>query len=175
MDVRRFSHEGPGSVFDATAAGLWVGGGGFVSPRWSAGAELDIGGESETMQIVSVALPGGAADVRTTYASQRRSLTALAGFHSRGPSVRVGCYAGLSFTSFRREIFSNAPSIVLQQPSAPSVLEERVTAATVGVDVAVRLSRALAAVASVRAQGLRLGGDLSGFSVRPAVGLRVSF
>jgi hypothetical protein len=55
------------------------------------------------------------------------------------------------------------------------VLDERTTSAIVGVDVAIRVYGALAAVGGLRAQGLRLTGDLSGFSIRPAVGARVSF
>ena len=174
-DVRRFTHDGERSVFDATASGTWVGAGGFMTPRWSVGAELDLGGESVTTETASIILAGSRVDLRTNYAARRRTVTALAGFHSGGSRVLVGCYAGLGFTAFRREIVSNAPPAVLQQPSSRSVLDERTTSAIVGVDVAIRVSGAVAAVAGVRAQGLRLSGDITGFSIRPAVGARVSF
>ena len=174
-DVRRFTNDGQGSVFDATASGTWFGGGGFMSPHLSAGAEVDLGGESVATETASVILGGTPVGLRTTYASRRRTVAALAGLHSRPRRVRVGCYAGLGFTAFRREIVSNAPPVVLQQPSSRSVLEERTTSAIVGVDVAVRVVGPLGVVAGLRAQGLRLGGDISGFSIRPAVGARVSF
>ena len=174
-DVRRFTHDGQGSVFDATASGSWIGAAGFMSPRWSAGAELDFGGESITTETAILALAGSPVNLRTTYASRRRTVTALGGFHTGGRRVVVGSYAGLGFTGFRREIVSNAPPAVLQQPSSRSVLDERSTSAVVGVDVSIRVYGALSAVAGLRAQGLRLSGDLSGFSIRPALGARVSF
>lgn len=174
-DVRRFTHDGQGSVFDATSSGTWIGAAGFLSPRWSAGVEIDLGGESVATETSTVLLAGAPVSLRTTYAARRRTVSALAGFHSGGRRIVVGCYAGLGFTAFRREIVSNAPPSVLQQPASRSVLDERTTSALVGVDVAIRVYRALAAVAGLRAQGLRLSGDLSGFSIRPAVGARVTF
>ena len=174
-DVRRFTHDGQGSVFDATSSGTWIGGAGFLSARWSAGVEIDFGGESVATETSTILLAGSPENLRTTYGARRRTVSALAGFHSGGRRVLVGCYAGLAFTAFRREILSNAPPSVLQQAPSRSVLDERTTSAVVGVDVAIRAYGALAAVAGVRAQGLRLSGDLSGFSIRPAVGARVSF
>jgi hypothetical protein len=174
-DVRRFTHDGQGSVFDATSWGTWAGVGAFMSSRWSAGAELDSGEESLATETATIVVAGSPVNLRTTYAARRRTVSALAGFHAGGSRVLVGCYAGLGFTAFRREIVSNAPPAVLQQPSSRSVLDERTTSAIVGVDVAIRVYGALAAVGGLRAQGLRLTGDLSGFSIRPAVGARVSF
>jgi hypothetical protein len=43
------------------------------------------------------------------------------------------------------------------------------------VDVAVRVARQVALVAALRADGLRLSGDLNGFSLRPSGAVRVSF
>jgi hypothetical protein len=174
-DVRRFTHDGQGSIFDGTASGTSMGVSGFMTRRWSAGVEIDSGGESVATESSTVLLAGSPVNLRTTYAARRRTVSALAGFHSGSRRVLVGCYAGLGFTAFRREIVSNAPPAVLQQPPSRSVLDERTTSAIVGVDVAIRVYGALAAVAGVRAQGLRLSGDLSGFSIRPVVGARVSF
>jgi hypothetical protein len=82
---------------------------------------------------------------------------------------------GLSFTAFRREIASDAPDIVLQEPSPLSVLDERVTGPIVGIDAAIRLAPHVALVPGFRAQGLSLSGDLRGFSLRPTINGRLSF
>jgi hypothetical protein len=175
-DIKRFSHEGQASVFDGTVDGFSIGAAGFIAPHWSAGIELDYGGATTATEIVTVSISGRPAEIRTDYTSKRRSVEALAGLHTRADRpVRVGCYAGLSFTAFRREIASNAPAIVLQEPSPLSVLNERVTGAIVGVDVAIRLGAHVAVVPGFRAQGLSLSGDLTGFSLRPGISGRISF
>ncbi|MGH9374480.1 MAG: hypothetical protein ACRD15_23425, partial [Vicinamibacterales bacterium] len=153
-----------------------LGASGFVASRWSLGIEMDFSGPSTVGETVMVSIAGRPTEIRTDFTSRRRSVSALLGFHT-GPArrVRVGCYAGLSFTAFRREILSDAPSIVLQEPSPLSVLEERVTGAIVGVDVAIRLGAHAAIVPGLRAQGLSLSGDLTGFSLRPGVSARIVF
>ncbi|MGH8636897.1 MAG: hypothetical protein ACREUZ_07160 [Burkholderiales bacterium] len=175
-DIKRFSHEGETSVLDATAGGFSIGAGAFLAGRWSAGVEMDLGGPSSVVDTVSVVISGRPAEIRTEYTSRRRSVSALAGFHtSAARRLRVGCYAGLSFTAFRREIFSDAPAIVLQEPTVPTVVNERITGAIVGVDVAIHVTPNVAVVPALRAQGLSLSGDLSGFSVRPSLNGRVVF
>jgi len=57
----------------------------------------------------------------------------------------------------------------------PSVFDERATDAIVGIDVAIRVAPYVAIVPALRAQGLSLSGDLSGFSIRPSIGARVTF
>jgi hypothetical protein len=175
-DVRRFSHEGTQSAFDGTVNGTWVNGSGFVTPRLSVGVELDTGGEVTFDDTVTVTIAGRPSQITTTYTSKRRTVSALAGIHTApGRAVQIGAYAGLSFTEFRRQISSDAPPIVLNETPAPSVLEERVTNAVVGVDVAILLAPHIALVPALRAQSLTLSGDLSGFSIRPSIGARVTF
>ena len=175
-EIKRFSNEGDRSPFDGTATGVWVGTAGFFGSRWSVGVELDLGEETTSSETVSVTVSGRPTSITTSYTSRRRSLSALAGVHTpAGKPVRLGCYAGLSFTAFRREIASDAPAVVLQDPAPLAVFEERVTGAIVGVDVAVRVAPNVAVVPALRAQGLSLSGDLTGFSIRPSVGVRVSF
>jgi hypothetical protein len=175
-DVKRFSHLAQPSVFDAAADGFLLGGSGFIASRWSAGLEMDFSAATTVTETVSVSISGRPLDIHTDYTSRRRSVSALLGFHTpAGRLVRVGCYAGLSFTAFRREIASDAPPVVLQEPSPLVVLDERVTGAIVGVDVAIRLGARLAIVPGFRAQGLSLSGDLTGFSLRPLISGRVTF
>jgi hypothetical protein len=175
-DVRRFSTEGTASAFDGTVNGVWAQASAFMTPRWSVGIEFDPGDEITVDQTVSLTVSGQPTPITTTYKSRRRSVSAITGLHTApGRPVQLGAYAGLSFTSFRREISSDAPPIVLDETPAPSVFEERVTDAIVGVDVAILLTPNIAIVPALRAQGLSLSGDLSGFSIRPSIGARVSF
>jgi hypothetical protein len=175
-EIRRFSHEGERSAFDATVDSVWIGAAGFVTPHVSVGVEVDLGGEFTFEETVSLTLAGRPAQITTTYTSRRRSVSALAGLHTSGDRVaRVGCYVGLSFSAFRREISSDAPPVVLEEPAEPSVFEERLTSTIVGADAAIRLAPNLSVIAAVRAQGLGLSGDLNGFSIRPSIGARVTF
>jgi hypothetical protein len=175
-DVKRFSHEGASSVFDSSADGFSAAVGAFVAPRWSLGVEMDFGGPSSVTDTVSVAIAGRPTDIRTTYSTRRRGVSALVGFHVPGsPAIQVGCYGGITFSAFRREIASDAPAIVLEEPASASVLNERVTSAIVGVDVAVKVTPHLAIVPALRAQGLSLSGGLAGFSLRPSLSARVVF
>jgi hypothetical protein len=175
-DVRRFSNEGARSAFDGTASGFWINGNALVTPRFSVGVEIDAGDEVTFDDTVTIAISGRPTQITTTYTSRRRSISALAGVHtSSGRVLQLGVYGGLSFTGFRREIASDAPPIVLNEAPTPSVFDERLTAAVVGVDVAILLTRNMALVPALRAQGLSLSGDLSGFSIRPSIGARVTF
>lgn len=175
-EIKRFSNEGNQSAFDGTVNALWIGGAGFVASRWSVGVEVDLGGESTSTETVSVTVAGRPTQITTSYTSRRRSVSALAGLHTAADTaVRIGCYIGLGFTAFHREIASDAPAVVLQEPAPLAVFDERTTGAIVGIDVAVRVAPNVAIVPALRAQGLSLSGDLTGFSIRPSIGARISF
>lgn len=175
-DLRRFSGEPTDRVFDGNVAAVMVGGGGFLTSMISAGVELDVGAESEVAESVTVPIAGRPETVTTTYASRRRSVSALFGIHSAAQhAVRIGAYAGLAFTAFRQRIAADAPAIVLSAPPPATEFTHLAAAPIVGVDVAVAISRHLAVIGVVRAQALDFGNDLRGFSVRPGVAARVSF
>jgi hypothetical protein len=175
-DVRRFSNEGTASAFDGTVNGTWGHASAFMTPRWSVGVEFDYGDEVTVDETVTLTVTGRPTPITTTYKSRRRTVSAITGLHTApGRLVQLGAYAGLSFTSFRREISSDAPPIVLDETPAPSVFDERVTDAIVGVDIAILLTQNVAIVPALRAQGLSLSGDLSGFSIRPSIGARITF
>jgi hypothetical protein len=175
-DLRRFSAEPEKSAFDGTASSLALAVGSEFIPHWLVGAEFDFGGRSTTSTTTPVVIFNVPRDIHNSYASRRRSLSALAGYatdvHRR---ARVGFYGGLSFTTFRREIVSDAESVVLQSAAPGSVFEERLTGAIVGADVAIRAGAHVAIVPAIRAQGLRIGTELGGHSLRPSIGLRISF
>jgi hypothetical protein len=89
--------------------------------------------------------------------------------------VRLGYYAGWGFSRVRREIASDAPPIVLTEPSEPTVFDDRPAGFVLGVDAVIEIVPHVAVVPSLRAQALRLSGDLDGHSFRPGIGGRVSF
>ena len=176
IDVRRFSGEPGGHVFDASAGTLTVGGAAFLTPRVSAGAELELGIESLAEERVTFTVAGRPETITTTYGGRRRSVAALLGLHTApAGTVRAGVYAGLAFTAFRREIAADAPPIVLTEPAPPTVFTDYTVAPVLGLDVAAHLSAAVAIVGTVRVQGLELTGELRGFSLRPGAAVRVSF
>jgi hypothetical protein len=175
-DVRRFSGEDTQNVFDAAARTLTVAAGGFLTARVSGSVELDDGARAATLRTVSLAISGRPATITTRYALRRRTITALFGIHSAARRrARIGAYAGLAFSSIRREVSSDAPPIVLSEPAAPSVFVDRAVDLVVGTDLAVAVGPRLAVVAGLRAQGLSLAGGVNGMSVRPAAGVRVAF
>lgn len=174
-EIKRFSGEPGEAVFDGTVNGVSIGGAGFLAPRWTAGVELDLGGESLAARSTTITIAGRPATITTTYASRRRSAAALVGYHASRGRFTLGCYAGLSFSMVRREIASDAPDIVLTEPSPPSVFTSRVASTIVGVDAAIDVAPHVAIVPGLRAQALSLGGELEGHSIRPAVNVRISF
>jgi len=176
VESRRFSASEDDRVFDADASTVTVGAHGFLSPRFSAGVELDLGAESSVSQSVSVVIGGRPTTVTTTFTARRRGVSALAGFHTPPDHrVRAGVYGGISFTTLRRAILSDALPIILTDPIEPAVFTDRTAGPVAGCDLAVRIAPAVAVGGSVRAQGLSLTSDLRGYSVRPAVFARVMF
>jgi hypothetical protein len=176
VDLRRFSGENTGRVFDANAGTLTIGGAGFLTSTISAGLEVELGANSRQQESVTVTLAGRPETVTTTYESRRRSVSALVGLHSpAGRAVRAGVYGGLSILTFRRITSSDAPPIVLSAPPPPTVFSDRVAGPVMQADVAIRLAAHAAVVGTVRARGLDLSGDLRGFSIQPGALLRLSF
>jgi hypothetical protein len=175
-DVRRFSAEPEKSPFDGTASAFTVGAGAELRHHWVVSAEADLGGRTTTSSTVTVVFSGQTLTIHNAYSAERRSISALAGYRSNPQRRwRVGYYAGVSFTNLRREIVSDAESVVLQAPAPGSVYDQRVTSPIIGLDVSIRLGPHLAVVPALRAQGLTIGTDLSGYSIRPTVGARFSF
>jgi hypothetical protein len=176
IDSRRFSGQPGDRVFDGNVATIMIGGGGFLTPLISASVELDLGAELATAQRVTITIAGRPEVVTTTYASRRRSVSALLGIHSPAQrTMRAGVYAGLAFTAFQQRIAADAPAIVLSAAPPPTGFTHLAATPIIGVDLAAAISRHLAVVAVVRAQGLGFSGELQGFSVRSGAALRASF
>jgi hypothetical protein len=175
-DIKRFSGDAGTSVFDGTALVFTIAAGGHVTPHWTLLAELDVSGESSQTTTTTVAISGQPRDIHNRYTSDRRGLSALVGYEtSRHSRVQLAYYAGLSFSTFRREISSDAEEVVLQTPAPTSDYTDRLTGPIVGVDAEIHVAPYLSLVPSIRAQGLPLGGDLGGHSVRLSIGARASF
>jgi hypothetical protein len=176
LDVRRFSAEPEKSPFDGTASAFAFGVGTEFMRHWVVSAEADLGGRTTTTSTTSVVFSGQTLTIHNAYSAERRSISALGGYRSGSERRwRVGCYGGVSFTRLRREIVSDAESVVLHAPAPGSVYEQQLTSAIVGIDVGVRIGTHLAIVPALRAQGLTIGTELSGYSLRPSIGARVSF
>jgi hypothetical protein len=176
IDARRFSGQPDERVFDGNVRSVSIGGGGFLTPRISAGVELDVGAELEVASSVSVTIAGRPQTITTTYASKRRTVSALFGLHSAEQrAIRVGAYAGLAFTWFDQRIGNDAPPVVLNFPVPESLFTHLSATPIVGVDVAVTLTGNVAIVGMVRAQALDFGGEPRGVSIRPGAAVRVSF
>jgi hypothetical protein len=176
MDARRMSGEAGSSPFDGTPLAFTVAVGGHIMPHWTLSAELDVGGRSTTTTTTTVAISGQPRDIHNNYTAERRGVSALAGYatalHKR---VQLAYYAGLSFSIFRREIASDAESVVLQAQAPGSVYTDRLTGPILGVDAAIHVGPRFSVVPSLRVQGLSLDGDLGGHSIRPSIGARISF
>jgi hypothetical protein len=175
LDIRRFSAEEGQAVFDGSISAVTLGVGGFVTPRMTIGVELDFGGTTTETRSVTVPIGGVPTTVASSFALERRSVTALAGVHTSGAyRVRLGGYAGVAFSTVRREIATDVVGLPLPPPE-PSILIDRLAGPVVGVDVAVTVVPHVALVGALRAQGLALTGEVTGFSIRPAGFLRVTF
>ena len=79
-EIKRFSGEGttPGP-YDATGNAIAIGGGAFITPHWTIGAEVDLGNTTTTTTTTSVVVLGRPTDIHTSYTSRRRSASAMAG------------------------------------------------------------------------------------------------
>ena len=175
-DVRRFAADPETSAFDGTAVGFTAAVGTELESHWTVSAEFDAGRRASTRTTTALTIAGQPREIHTSYSSERRGIAALAGYRTGdGRRVRVGYYGGVVFTTFRREIVSDAGSIVLETPAPGSIYEQRLTGPIVGVDVAVRAGSHVAVVPALRAQGLRIGSELGGHSIRPSIGVRISF
>jgi hypothetical protein len=176
VDVRRFSAEPEKSPFDGTAGSFSAGAGTEFIPHWVVAAEFDLGRRTTTTTTTSAVFSGQTLTVHSAYSVERRTVAALAGFRSgHGGRLRVGYYGGVAFTTLRREIVSDAESVVLNSPAPGSVYDQRVTAAIVGVDAAVAIAPHVSVVPALRVQPLTIGTELSGRSIRPSVGVRLAF
>lgn len=176
LDIRRFSAEPEKSPFDGNAASFLVAGGTEFIRHWVVTAEFDVGRRTTTETTTSAVFSGQTLTVRNSYSAERRTFAAMAGFRTDGDRRwRLGYYAGVAFSTLRREIVSDAESIVLNSPAPGSVYDQRLTSAIVAIDVAIRVAPHLAIVPALRAQPLTIGTELGGRSIRPSIGARLSF
>jgi hypothetical protein len=175
-DIRRFSADDTERVFDGTAGNVALAFGGFLTDHVAALIDMELGGSTTEARTVSLPIAGRPTTITTQYRLERRTWSALAGVHTaRTRRVQLGVYAGLAFSSVRREVSSDAPPIVLSEPAEASVFTDRTADPVVAMDVAIRLGGPFSLLGGIRAQGLALSGDLRGITIRPRVGVRIDF
>jgi hypothetical protein len=175
-DLRHFSAEPEKSPFDGTSSTFLIGAGTEFIRHWVVSAEFDAGGETTTTSTTSAAFSGQTLTIHNSYSAERRTFAALAGFRSDGERRwRIGYYAGIAFSTLRRQIVSDAESVVLGSPAPGSVYDQRLTSAILAIDVAVRVLPHLAILPALRAQPLTIGTELAGHSIRPSIGARLTF
>ena len=126
---------------DPNVAGVFFGGGGFLTPAVSAGAEIDSGRDVTSETGVTVPINGRAVNVVTQYVSKRRTVSGLFGIHSpKDKIIRVGAYAGLALSSFEQRIGTAASNASTGAPP-PTVFTHYGAAPIVGADVAAVFER----------------------------------
>jgi hypothetical protein len=176
IEVRRFSAETEKSAFDGAAPAVVLGIGTELMQHWPVSVQLSLNGESKLERVTDVVVFGQPRAIHNLYTSERRGLAVLAGYRtSAHRRARFGYYGGVSFSLFRREIASDAASIVLNTVDSSSVFEERLTTPVVAVDATVRIRDHFAVLATVVVQGLEIGEELGGHSIQSSIGARVSF
>jgi hypothetical protein len=175
-DLRRFSADDAERVFDGAAVNIGLAFGGFLTDRVAAMIDMELGGSTTEARTVSLPIAGRPTTIITQYRMERRTWSALAGVHTtRTRRVQLGVYAGLAFSSVRREVSSDAPPIVLSEPPEAAVFTDRTADPVVAADVAIRLGGPFSLLGGIRAQGLALSGDLRGITIRPRVAVRIDF
>jgi hypothetical protein len=179
FDVKRFSGEPGTSVLDAGGHGFWLSAGTGLGERWTIRAELGVAGETTTTRSVEITTASAPLTVGTTYTSQFTTVSMLAGVGGPGEGQRFGLtwLGGVTFARARRTtLIETGGSLAGSLPSPePSVTVDYVAGPMVGVDAGFRVSPTLLVTAGVRAAALRLSADLSGFTIRPSVGLLYRF
>ena len=181
QDVQRFSEDGVPDRLDGSAPGWNVSTGVrawrhlALQVEWSQGASIE-----DTLSF-DVAVGSRNVAISSTFAHRTRALTALAGFTHRATSrVQLAYLAGAAFTQVRRGFRTNAPDVLLVFPSNTAATGEFTTtgefvAFVAGVDAIVQLRGRVHMLAGLRAQPLTVESDVSGWSVRPVVGIRWAF
>lgn len=189
-DVQRFPEGDVPTRLDGSAAGWMADAGVRFREHLALAIEVSDAGTIEDMRTTALDLNGRSVVITSTFRHDTRSAAALGGFsHTPWSRVRVAYLGGVSFTHVRRTFASNAPGLVLVDPSDPtasalSSLVDQFWGITGGLDAFVQIRGRLHAVAGFRAQRITLhpatqsprrGGpglppDASGWSVRPFVG-----
>jgi hypothetical protein len=150
----------------------------FLTARWTIGIEADWGGEATIVRSTRVQFRGQTFDLETRHRNAARSVAVVTGFDAPPLGrLQVRGVGGMAFTRVRRAIESEAPAVVLQDPTQPDRTEyvDRFATVIVGVDAAIAIARGLAIVPAVRAQGLHLTDDIDGYSIRPSLGVRWTY
>jgi hypothetical protein len=190
-DAKRFSGDPSTNTLDGTAFGGGAEVGVVLNDHFSLRVRVGVGGKTTTSTPIPIgvlALPVGAtapiSAFRSQVASRLISTDALFGYQfAVRERVHIGAVGGLSFIHMTRDFSTTGPVALPQVDAAaaalvvrPYTLIDKVPAATVGGEVAVDLTRRLAAVGRMEAHAFSLSsGGPSGFAIRPGAGVRWTF
>jgi hypothetical protein len=141
----------------------------LVAVEWSDAGTI------EDVRTTALDVNGRPATITSTFGHQTTAFAALGGLSHMLRRMRLSYLVGVAFTEVDRVFASNAPGLVLVNPSdlpasASSTRSDRFREMTGGVSVSFPIRGRLDAVAGVRAQRITLPSDLSGWSVRTFIG-----
>ena len=177
-DTQRFPEGDAPTRLDGSATGWMAGADVRLRNYLALAVEVSDAGTVEDVRTTSLDIEGRTAVITSTFRHHTTTAAVLGGYsHMVLSRVRVAYLGGVSLTQVKREFASNAPGLVLVGPSdlsasGLSALVDQFWGMTGGVDAVVRIRRRLHAAAGLRAQRITLPPDISGWSVRPFVGVR---
>jgi hypothetical protein len=175
-DTQRFPDSEVPTRLSGSAMGWTVGADAVLKRHVAVSVEWSDAGTIEDVRSTTLDINGRATVITSTLRHHTKTFAALGGYsHMLSSRVQVAYLVGAAFTNVRREFESDAPGLVLVGPSDPVVsgrasLVDRLQEVTGGADVFVRITPKFRLVAGVRAQGIRLPLDVSGWSVVTSVG-----
>jgi hypothetical protein len=177
-DLHRFSGDPDLNRLNGSAGGWLLSGGVQPARHFVLQIEGSSSGTIADVDTVTADLDGRSITVTSTLSHRLRTIAALAGYaHAVTPRLRIVYLTGAAFSHVERTFTTDAPALILVYPSNPDPaagtvrMTDDFVGFAAGADLLVRLRGALAALAGIRAQSLRLETDLSGISVRPFAGI----
>ena len=173
FDMHRFSGEPGTSVLDATVTGVTVHASAPVAPKMSVAFEAAF--EPSTTMTATTDLTQGT--VQTDHKSQMRTVSVLAVVHPlERERVRASVLGGMSFVRFERTITIHPTAAVGgSNAESTSTFVDLTGTAIVGGELDFLVSPHVAITPAIRVLALRLASDLSGFSIRPTIGIKWVF
>ena len=174
-DKQEFREDEVANRLDGWSTGWMVGAAAPLPRQLMLAVEWSDAGTIEDARTTTLDINGRPVAITSTFRHRTTSVAALGGYSHVLSRVRLAYLAGVAFTGVERAFASNAPGLILVNPSdapvsANSVRTDRSSEIAGGVNAYVQIRRRLHAVAGVRAQTIRLPFDISGWSVRTFIG-----
>jgi hypothetical protein len=181
IDARRYASGDSGpQIYDGQPIAGFAGVDVSLAKRFSIDFETTFSGDATTTITNPISIAGAnPVDFTTTYHTRMQTYSGLFAVHlTPSALVRLSVRGGVTYIHHRREII---PPMLLPSdpramtPTQPVVIIDNVAAPAVGVDAEVPLSLRFAIVAGLRANWFTIVPELRAHSIRPMMGVRVSF